>query len=200
MPSNAALGALMTAKSHGDRLWYITVTNPWYVDDPEGNYMKASLDTKKSSFTSVLSGIVAVGKGTAKLGRTTLLSVDEWIKTGRNTMQEGQGVCTDCAAAAALAFLSADKSGLRVEILSVSTHAFVVVGRAGGEETVKTPGEWGEDAFVLDIWFANQFGFGRHAPCAWMTNRSHPVADWIHGAAEKLRVEVELRQQGALEA
>lgn len=200
MPSNAALGALMTAKIHGDRLWRIKVTNPWYLDDVGGNYEKASLDTKKSSFASVLSGIVAVGNGTAKLGRTTLLSAEEWIKTGRNTIMAGQGVCTDCAAAASVAFLGADRSGLRVEMLSVGTHAFVIAGRAGGAETVKMPNAWGEDAFVLDIWYANQFTPGQHAPCAWMTNRTHPVVDWIHESAENLRVEVELRTQGALEA
>jgi hypothetical protein len=45
--------------------------------DESGNYEKASLETRKASFASVLSGIVAVGKGTAKLGRTTLLAPEE---------------------------------------------------------------------------------------------------------------------------
>jgi hypothetical protein len=192
MPSEAATKALRSAWSVGGALWRITITNPWYFEDPEGNR-----EQQRPALGGVLAGIKSAGgmSGLAGRGKTVALPLSSWIETGRSTLHRGKGVCTDCAAAAALALRSKEPKA-RIEIMSVATHAFVVCGREGGEETIKTPGEWGEDAFVLDIWLANQYKKGKVDPAAWMSDRTQKIVNWIFEDAPKLRVETEFPADG----
>lgn len=187
MPSELATLAHRKALSIGASLWRITVTNPWYTNDPHGNY-----EAQLPGLGGLLAGIKSTGgkSGLMGVGRTVALPVESWIETGRTTMNRGKGVCTDCAALAAL-MLRSNESDARIEIVSVGTHAFVICGRTGGDDNIKDPGSWGNDAFVLDIWYANQFQRGLVEPAAWMSDRMHPVVDWIFKSAPKLRVEVE---------
>lgn len=76
---------------------------------------------------------------------------------GRVTRDQAIGQCDHCACAVATALRESAAfraSGARLEIVGTGTHAFVVVGRQPGALT--NIHAWGVDAFVVDIWNANQ--------------------------------------------
>ena len=186
MPTNYAQHAFGEGSAVGLQLYSITVTNPWYGDSG-GNISRAP--TPQVGF---LSGIVAA-KGKPSGETVTKMDPGHWTTTGRAVLALDQGVCTDCAAAAAFAYTRRE-SHQRVEIISIGTHAFVIVGRASGS-AIGDPANWGTDAFLIDIWFANQFPPGRYAPIAWLSDHRHPIVQMIHAAANKLRVEGQLQAE-----
>jgi hypothetical protein len=195
--SQTALELFRRAQIIAANLYRITVTDSWYPGQG-GNIEVASEDSQRHSMASVLSGITAlrsVGGAVGVLrGQYVNQSKESWLVQGRNTLAKGKGVCTDCAAAAAvkfLEFLEPSPYEAKVEVISSTTHAFVVVNRAGA---VRTPAAWGDDCFVIDVWYQNQFGRHAKAGAFWADDRKHDVASFIRQNAFRLRVDVGFRE------
>jgi hypothetical protein len=198
MPSESALHLFERSQEIAAELYRITVTDPWYQKG--GNIEVASVESQTHSMSSVLAGIKGIGPRdagvsvTALGGRAITQSRDSWILQGRRTLASGKGICTDCAAAAAVEFLTLVESTdfeAKVEIISSTTHAFVVVNRNGD---VRTPVAWGDDAFVLDVWYQNQFPKDAVKGAFWANSHDHPVATFIRQNAYRLRVDVTFRE------
>jgi hypothetical protein len=172
------------------------------ADDPNGGLRNAATTQPKEVTVVVEKKIEGVKQfvevQTQKFGQAVVATMppEKWIELGNRTIAIKKGVCTDCAAAAAVSFLDGDKqSGLLVEIMASGTHAFVVVGRAGGEATVNDPARWGDDAFVIDIWIRNQAPKDMSSAVTWMSAEvgSGGASDFIRNSASRLRVEATLR-------
>jgi len=195
--TQSAVALFRRAQTIAANLYRITVTDAWYPDQG-GNIEVASEDSQRHSMASVLSGISALksGGGAIKVlrGQYVNQSKESWLAQGRSTLGKGKGVCTDCAAAAAvkfLEFLEPSPYEAKVEIISSTTHAFVVVNRTGA---VRSPEAWGDDCFVIDVWYQNQFQRNATAGALWANDRIHPVATFIRQNAARLRVDVTFRE------
>ena len=117
------------------------------------------------------------------------------MNQGKRTIDGGSGICTDCAAAAALEVCrSIDNFDFefRVEIISTGRHAMVLVGREGNN--IRSMETWGQDAFVIDVWYQNQFAKDRVAGAFWATDEHHPVADYLRNQQANLRIDVSVRE------
>ena len=191
MKSDAAIYLFQQARAVACNLRGITVTDPWYFEG--GNITKAgSIVEHRHTMQAVLQGIREAGGQCPSLlgGGHITQSREGWVRQGERTLTLGKGVCTDCAAAAAVRFLkvaNASKYLARVEILSTGWHAFVLVNRQG---SLKACERWGEGAFVLDIWYQNQFPMNQVSGAFWVSDHTHPTMKNIVDARHCLRVEV----------
>ena len=79
----------------------------------------------------------------------------------------------------------------RIEIISDTEHAYVVVNREGPLETLV---QWGLVAFVLDIWIQNQFRINIVKGVFWADDFLHIVGKTILENQPPLMVEVILRE------
>jgi hypothetical protein len=193
MPSGQATALYQGAKNIAANLYCITITDAWYQKGG-GNIETASESSQSHSMMGVLAGIKGVGgyrKGLLK-GSVLKSSPEEWIRQGRRTLGFRKGICTDCAAAAAvelIRFIDSSDYEAKVEIISSGTHAFVIVNREGA---LDDPDNWGDDAFGIDIWMQNQFPKGKVKGAFWVA-KSHSVSQFIRDNARRLRVEATLR-------
>ena len=87
-------------------------------------------------------------------------------------------------------FSNASYDDVRVEIISNTRHAFVVVNRTYCP--VSSIGEWGDDVFLVDVWMQNQYKKEEEQEVAWLYERSNPTVDLILGDPNSLRVEATL--------
>lgn len=172
-------------------LYSITITDAW-ITNKGGNFTLSNQVSQKHTMTSILSEIQAAGgRAPSELGgRHIKQSRENWLRQGRKTLISKMGVCTDLAAAAALLFLKiVEKSHFeaKIEIISTTKHAFVVVNREG---ELKSPATWGVNAFVIDIWLQNQYAPGKVAGTFWITDRTHSGAQGIFTNSHALREEI----------
>lgn len=202
MNRNHALPLFRAAYNMAANLYYLTVTDAWYHEG--GNIEVASRQSTLHSGGGVMAAIRALGQteGNQSIARVNLLGgrggirlndPASWLQQGRNTLIAKKGICTDLAAAAALKFLEIVDRGdyvPNVEIISSTTHAFVVVFREGD---VRDPRSWGAGCFVIDVWYQNQFERNAVAGAFFVEGSSHPVAKFINDNAYRLRCEIELR-------
>lgn len=176
----------------------ITITDAWYPDGG-GNIEVASRGSQIHSMSAVFAGIRNAG-GLSSLrgfGRAILQDREDWIEQGHRTLAARRGVCTDCAAAAAVKFLEivdASDYEARVEIISSTTHAFVVVDRDPASD-VRAPNAWGDDCFIIDVWYQNQFTKFAVAGAFWMQDGTHNVSRFIWANRHRLRLDATIREQ-----
>lgn len=195
MPSESAVFLKEKADIVAKELYRIAVTDAWFYHHG-GNVQLASQGTQMHSMIPVLAAIRGVGglAPSALGGRHIVQTRVSWILQGNRTLITGRGVCTDCAAAAAVKFIEEmDKSPYEalVEIISTASHTFVVVNRAGD---VRSPEQWGGDAFIIDVWLQNQFEPNFVAGAVWANDWRKSVSHFIHDNASFLKVEATLRQ------
>src|SRR5262245_57600123 len=110
MPSQSAKILMQRATVMAANLYRITITDAW-IRDQGGNIEVASQESQRHSMNAVLQGIRGIGRargaGAGILRKRHIPQPDPevWLKQGRNTLALGKGICTDCAAAAAVRFL-----------------------------------------------------------------------------------------------
>ena len=102
----------------------------------------------------------------------------------------------DCAATVANLMLQAVNKSIyksRIEILTINQHAFVVVNR---KAALISPEHWGENAFIIDLWFSNQFPKFQQKAVFWANDYTHPIQYLIRTNAIRLRVAVVINAGG----
>ncbi|WP_330926596.1 hypothetical protein [Candidatus Sororendozoicomonas aggregata] len=199
MRSESSILLFSRAQILATHLYRIIVIDPQIeVKDPsilrENIRNGATQDNFRHSMVPVLLGIQAAdGRLPSAIGgRHITQSKDVWLLQGERTLSIGKGICTDHAAAAAFEFLKIVNSfhcEAKTEIISYTKHAFVVVNRGAG---VRCPDQWGDDAFVIDIWFQNHFVPNFFNGVYWVQDCTHPMSMKLRKHAHRLRVEVTL--------
>ena len=201
MRSNEAYKLFHYAEVVARHLQRITITDPIFPYN-QGNVTIPTKETQMHSLATVMSGIRGAGGNRPSLlgGRHIVQTKQEWIVQGNRTLAFGKGICTDCAAVAGATFLSyVNKIAIkenreiksRIEIISDTEHAYVVVNREGPLETLV---QWGLVAFVLDIWIQNQFRINIVKGVFWADDFLHIVGKTILENQPPLMVEVILRE------
>ena len=87
----------------------------------------------------------------------------------------GTGNCITCAAMVAGEYLEfLDQFGIQtlVEIICNHINPFVVVNRKGDLQNIT---QWGEDAFIIDVWHQNQFSNDFLPGVFWADDPNHPL-------------------------
>lgn len=188
MRSEKSMLLYSAAQRIAEKLYEITITDAWYQEG--GNIETASQASQKHSMAAVLAGIKATGGHVQAKKGIIRQGVESWLDQGRRTLSFRKGICTDCAAAATvrfLEFLYSTPYAARVEIISTTTHAFVVVNKRRGH--LHNPRAWGSDAFIIDIWYQNQFPRGHANTVCWANDFTNPIIKFIQANAWRLRVE-----------
>ncbi|MCK5817813.1 MAG: hypothetical protein KAH18_00875 [Psychromonas sp.] len=181
-----------------DYLHRITITDP-VLPNHGRNTTEMSYEDRINSMETVIAAI--------KYGRATLqgsfadslINQDKeyWIARGKSTYVHKNGNSFDCAAAVAnlmLQIVDHCIDDARIEIITVqNTHAFVVINRRQELEFFQG---WGEDSFIVDIWFSNQFPKFYQASVFWADDVTHPINHLIMLYIASLTLVVTINEGG----
>jgi len=180
-----------------DYMHMMSIINPWFPN-AGGNIKKMTQEDVRASMMLVLAGIrYTAGELPSTLGgRYITQNEASWLAHGKRSFLKKRGNSIDCTAAVVnlmLQYINRSIYNGRIEILLIEDHAFVVVNRRG---PLMCPEHWGEDTFVIDLWFSNQFPKYQTPAVFWADDHLHPIHSLIIRNAMRLSLAATINEGG----
>lgn len=138
------------------------------------------------------------GRSPARILDERFINQDKeyWLNRGNKAFACKSGNRMDCVAATAylvLQYLNPPSYDARIEILTIENHPIVVVNRRGVIDLFE---HWGDNCFIIDIWYNNHFPKYRAHAVFWADDILHPIHTAIRLNIHNIRLLVTINEGG----